>query len=97
MNKLTSNRMKQKEKKLRITVPEDMNYEGVFEEVLKKYTDYYEMNKVKTVNMGTMLDLYYDIMLKKGMSEKEFIDELRCRNGNLTIQLGISENAPQQL
>lgn len=97
VNKLTSIRVKQKEKKLRITIPEDMDYEGVFEELLKKYTDYFEMNKVKTVNMGTMLELHYDIMMKKGMSEKEFIDELRCRNGNLTIQLAISESAPQQL
>lgn len=97
VNKFTAGRIKQKEKRLRITIPEDMNYEGTFEDILIKYTDYHEMKRVKTTNMGTMFELYYDIMIKKGMSEKEFIDELRCRNGNLTIQLGVNESAAQQL
>jgi hypothetical protein len=97
VNKITAGRIKQKEKRLRITIPEDMNYEGAFEDILIKYTDYHEMRKVKTANMGTMFELYYDIMVKKGVSEKEFIDELRCLNGNLTIQLGVNESVAQQL
>lgn len=97
VNKLTVDRIRNKEKRLRITIPEDLSYEGVFEEIFKKYTAYYEMIKVKTTNMGTMLELYYDIMMKNGVSEKEFIDELRCRNGNLTIQLGLNESSGQQL
>jgi len=97
VNKLFIDKSRQKVKRLRITIPEDLNYEGIFDEVFAKYTVYHELNRVKTSNMGTMLELHYDIMLKWGMSEKEFIDELRVRNGNLTIQLGINELTAQQL
>lgn len=97
VNKVTAKNIRQKEKRLRILIAEDLNYEGIFDEVLEKYTSYFELNKVKTTNMGTMLELHYDLMMKKGVSEKEFIDELRCRNGNLTIQLGVNESAAQQL
>lgn len=87
----------QQEKRLRITVPEDMNYQDLFDDILKKYTEYCVMQRVKTINMGTLFEIAYDVILKKGMSEKEFIDELRCRNGNLTIQLGVKDNGYQQL
>jgi len=96
VNKITA-KNRQKEKRLRILIAEDLNYEGIFDEVLEKYTSYFELNKVKTTNMGTMLELHYDLMMKKGVSEKEFIDELRCRNGNLTVQLGVNESSAQQL
>lgn len=97
VNKVTAKNIRQKEKRLRILIAEDLNYEGIFDEVLEKYTSYFELNKVKTTNMGTMLELHYDLMMKKGVSEKEFIDELRCRNGNLTVQLGVNESSAQQL
>lgn len=88
---------KQKEKVLRITVPEDMNYQGIFDEVFTKYTSFYEMQRVKTSNMGTLFDLTYDIILKDASQEKEFIDALRCRNGNLQIALFVKEGKDQQL
>lgn len=88
---------KQKEKRLRITVPEDMNYQGAFDDLFAKYTNYNEIQKVKTTNMGTLFEICYDIIMKEGASEKEFIDALRCRNGNLTIQLGVKEGSSQQL
>lgn len=88
---------KQKEKRLKIIVPEDMNYQGAFDDLFVKYTSFSELQKVKTTNMGTLFELCYDIILKDGISEKEFIDSLRCRNGNLTIQLGVKENNIQQL
>lgn len=97
VNKLFIDKSRQRIKRLRITIPEDLNYEGIFDEVFEKYTVHQELNRVRTTNMGTMLELQYDIMLKKGMSEKEFIDELRLRNGNLTIQLGVNEAVAQQL
>ena len=97
VNRLTSYRVKQKPKRLRITIPEDLNYEGVFDEIFAKYTDYHDLNRVRTSNLGTMFELHYDIILKKGMSEKEFIDELRCKNGNLNIQLSANETVVQQL
>lgn len=87
----------QKEMRLRITIPEDMNYQGAFDDLFKKYTDYYVLQKVKTTNMGTLFEIVYDIVMKEGNVEKEFIDSLRCRNGNLTIQLGVKDSNGQQL
>jgi hypothetical protein len=87
----------QKEKRLKIIIPEDMNYQGAFDDVFTKYTDYCEIQKVKTTNMGTLFEINYDVILKNGISEKEFIDSLRCRNGNLSIQLGVKDSVAQQL
>lgn len=87
----------QKEKRLRITVPEDMNYQGAFDDLFAKYTTYCSMQRVKTTNMGTLFELAYDIVIKDDKTEKEFIDDLRCRNGNLTIQLSVKDNVNQLL
>ena len=70
---------------LKITVPEDLNYEGIFEEVLSGYASAYELMSVKTTNMGSLFKLTYQIVLKDTASEKALMDELRCRNGNLEI------------
>lgn len=72
---------------LKITVPESLNYVGVFDECLGKYATSWKLIKVKSNNFGTMFDLSFDIRLKKGINEKEFIDDLRCINGNLNIML----------
>lgn len=73
---------------LKITVPEDMNFKSVFDEVFEKYLDKYTLNNVRTTNMGTLFMLTYEIKMKKDADIKEFIDELRCRNGNLNIIMG---------
>ncbi|MDY2575406.1 MAG: DUF4956 domain-containing protein [Bacilli bacterium] len=78
-----------KEKILKITIPEDLNYSEVFDEVLKKYTKKYELAKVKSTNLGSMFKLQYNIVLKDVKKEKEFLDEIRCRNGNLEVSLEI--------
>ena len=70
---------------LKITIPEDLDYSETFDDILKKYTKKYHLNGVKTVNLGTMYLLNYEIELKDAKSEKNMIDALRCRNGNLTI------------
>jgi hypothetical protein len=88
---------KQKEKRLKITIPEDMNYQDAFDDLFAKYTNRCEMLKVRTTNMGTLFELSYDVIMKNDISEKEFIDSLRCRNGNLTIQLGVKDTNSQQL
>lgn len=72
---------------LKITIAENMNYEGVFDPVLEKYCGYYSLKKVASVDLGTLFECVYDIEFKKGMSEKAFLDELRCKNGNLNITL----------
>ena len=77
------------ERMLRITIPESLNYVGLFDEVMHNYTSFYRLEKVRTTAMGTMYELSFRLKLKKGLNEKAFIDELRCRNGNLDIMLGI--------
>lgn len=84
-----SNFMKseQQSSNLRITIPEDLDYNGVFDDILDKYSSSYELERVKTTNMGTMFELRYLITLKDHKQQKAMIDELRCRNGNLQITL----------
>lgn len=73
------------DKTLRITVPEDLDYSGMFDDLFGHYTKSHELVDVRTTNMGSLYRLTYDIRLKTADSEKAFIDELRCRNGNLEI------------
>lgn len=72
-------------RKLKITIPENMDYDGLFEDVFQQYTKRHELVKVKTTNMGTLFELTYDVQLKDVHAGKQFIDDLRCRNGNLGI------------
>lgn len=74
-------------KNLKITIPESLDYDAVFKEVLEKYTKSYELVQIKSVNMGSMFKLTYSIVLNDIKQEKEMIDELRTRNGNLEISL----------
>ena len=74
-------------KRLRILIPESLDYDGVFEPVLKKYCRYAHLNRIKTQDYGTLLELDYRIVMRDRKQEKEFIDELRQRNGNLNISL----------
>lgn len=79
------------DKSLRITIPEDLNYADVFDEIFEKYTKKFELISVKTSNMGSLFKLSYNITLIEPSMEKEFIDALRCRNGNLEICLSRQE------
>ena len=75
-------------KVLTITVPEDLDFDGVFDPVLQQYTNSYELTNIKTTNMGSLFVLEYEVSLRGTGNEKAFIDDLRCLNGNLKIQLG---------
>ena len=79
-------------KQLRITIPESLNYSDAFDDVMNKFTEKAELRKVKTTNMGTMYELSYNVVVKESVNEKEFIDNLRMRNGNLNISLSVAEN-----
>jgi len=79
---------KSNEKELRITIPENLDYEGIFDGVFDKYTQNSELYRVKTTNMGTLYELCYHVVLKEKGISKEFLDELRCRNGNLNVTCG---------
>ncbi len=80
-------RMGGKGKRLRILIPESLDYSGVFEPVMKQFCRYSHLNRIKTQDYGTLLELDYRIVLKDQKQEKAFIDELRMRNGNLNITL----------
>jgi uncharacterized membrane protein YhiD involved in acid resistance len=80
-------------KELRVTIPENLDYTDVFDDIFKKYTKNVTLTKVKTTNLGSMYDLYYEIELLDGSKEKEMIDDIRCRNGNLTIICGRIQQA----
>lgn len=72
---------------LKITIPENLDYKGVFDPVLKRYTSYYKLRRIKTTNFGTLFDLIYSVDVYDDMDSKKFIDELRALNGNLNINL----------
>ena len=72
---------------LRITVPEDLDHTHLFDDLFDKFTTYHELRSVKTTNMGSLYKLIYNVGLSDPDQERAFIDELRCRNGNLEIAL----------
>lgn len=74
-------------KQLRILIPEDMDYTGAFDDLFGQYTNRAKLEKVKTTNMGTLFELTYQVDMKTDANEKKFIDDIRCRNGNLMITL----------
>ncbi|MEG0779582.1 MAG: DUF4956 domain-containing protein [Oscillospiraceae bacterium] len=86
-----------KERQLRITIPEDLNYNGIFDDLFDSYTKTARLDRVKTTGMGTMYELSYRVELKAAEQEKAFIDALRCRNGNLSIILGLVQREKNEL
>lgn len=74
-------------KKLKVLIPEDLDYTEVFNDIFKSDLVSYELVSAKTVNMGSIFELTYDVILNKNINEKEFIDKLRVRNGNLKIAI----------
>lgn len=86
-----------REKKMIITIPEDLDYTEVFDDLLDTYTERYELIQVKTTNMGSLFKLTYQLELKDPSKEKELIDHLRCRNGNLEIMMTNQETVTTNL
>ena len=84
-------------KTLNVTIPEDLDYTGVFDDIFTEYTIEHNLSRVKTTNMGSMFRLTYDITLKDAAGEKEMIDRLRCRNGNLEITVSRQETTVSEL
>ncbi len=76
------------DRELKITVPEDLDYTDMFDDILKKYTASSKLLQIKTTNMGSLFRVTYSIRLRDPKKERAMIDELRCRNGNLTISCG---------
>lgn len=76
------------EKDLKITIPENLDYQDIFDDVFETYTVSAQLDKVRTVNMGSLYELQYRVVLRDQNKEKAFLDDLRCRNGNLGISCG---------
>ncbi len=84
-------------KTLRIVIPEDLDYTGVFDDIFSQHLTSFELTNVKTTNMGSLYKLTYEIIQKDPSTEKEMIDQLRCRNGNLEISISRSTTANSEL
>ena len=76
-------------KNVKITIPEDLSFENAFEDVFEKYTKKHKLLKLKTTDLGSLYEAQYQIVMNEGVREKEFIDELRVRNGNLNIVMTV--------
>lgn len=77
---------------LNITIPEDLNYQDVFDETLAAFTSSYTLIRVKSTNFGSLFELRYQVQLKNGIDTKQLLDKLRCLNGNLTITLVLADS-----
>ena len=84
-------------KTVTVVIPEDLDYTGVFDDVFERYTVSANLARVKTTNMGSMFKLTYNIVLRDVAKEKEMIDAIRCRNGNLEISVSNQETAVNEL
>ena len=84
-------------RRLRVTMPEDLDYTKVFDDVFAQYTTKVELRKVKTTNLGSMFELQYDVTLRDPDQEKPFLDALRTRNGNLNILLSRTPGNSEEL
>ena len=91
LGKMNFGRKKNPPKLLKIMMPENMDYENTFDDIFEKYTKTYEKLKVRTADLGSLFEVWFEVSLKNDVSEKSMIDEIRCRNGNLTITVTTNE------
>lgn len=76
------------DRELKITIPESLDYDGLFDDLFQKYTAQHELLRVRTTNMGSLYELCYLVRLNDRQISKAFLDDIRCRNGNLNIVCG---------
>lgn len=88
---------KEEEKLLKITIPENLDYDHLFDDIFRQFTSKTELIQVRTVNMGSLFELHYHVRLKSAAASKEFLDQIRCRNGNLNISCGRIVSAKEEL
>ena len=80
---------------IRVTIPENLDYNDLFSDLFAEYTTASKLLRVKTVNMGSLYSLHYRVTLRNAGKEKELLDAMRCRNGNLEIACGIPAEGRQ--
>lgn len=81
------------QRQLKVTIPEDLSYEEAFAEVFNKFGVAYELKKVRTTELGSLYELVYTVTMNNETNQKAFLDEVRCRNGNLDITLTMTPTA----
>lgn len=84
-------------KTITIVIPEDLDYSEIFDDIFKEYTTQFDLSRVKTTNMGSLFKLTYNVALKDSKREKEMLDKIRCRNGNLEITVSKQETTVSEL
>ncbi|MDD3360519.1 MAG: DUF4956 domain-containing protein [Hespellia sp.] len=89
--------LKNNQKDLRITIAENLDYTEIFDDIFQRYTKKSKLEQVKTTNLGSMYELKYHVTLNDEKEEKAMIDEIRCRNGNLTVVCGRMSNIQESL
>lgn len=89
--------IKPSQRELKVTIPESLDYTEIFNDLFDKYVKKSELIKVKTTNLGSMYELTYTVTLKDASAEKQFIDDIRCRNGNLTVMCGRPHTVVEEL
>lgn len=77
---------------VKITVPEELNFKGAFDDILNKYTKHWFLKRIKTTDFGELFEITYRVDFKPDSDQKEFVDEIRTRNGNLTVALTVTED-----
>lgn len=87
-DKISFGENRSSDKLLKVIIPENLDYTEVFDDIFEKYLKKAVSQRVRTVNMGTMFEVSYIITLKNPKDEKKLIDDIRCRNGNLTVSIG---------
>lgn len=97
INSILTKNYNNNNRKLKVVIPENLDYNEVFEEILEKYTNTYELTKVKTTNMGSTFELSYIVEMKNNINSKDMIDEIRVRNGNMLVMLERPEISEEEL
>ena len=97
LSKIFEKTQDKSEKRLKVLIPENLDYNEVFNDIFEKYTNKYDLVKVKTTNMGSMYELSYMVNMQDANKEKEFMDEIRCRNGNLLVMVQRQELSEVEL
>lgn len=76
---------------IKITIPENVDYVGLFDDIFETYTNSFRFKKVKTIDFGSLFQIEYALEMKRDASHKEFLDKIRCRNGNMNVSLSAVE------
>ncbi|MNB70641.1 hypothetical protein D3C75_171920 [compost metagenome] len=93
LNRINFGARKGVDKMLKVTIPENLAYEDAFEEVFKKHGVSYELKKMRTTELGSLYELVYMVSMNENTNQKEFLDDIRCRNGNLDLSLTMNPPA----